>query len=127
MVGYAGVGTLSAQEKMAGRAMEAKGSLVKEVDSFHELLHPLVHDAFPNNDFGAIRKALPALISSARSLAKAKLPKTMATKRDAYRRESKMLMKQLKELDGKKMPEEQFGKLFSKMHDTFENIMELVR
>jgi len=116
-----------AQEKKAEHKMEAKGSMVKEVDSFHELLHPLVHDAYPKKDFGSIRKALPDLISSARSLGKAKLPKELTAKREAYRKESKKLMKQLKDLDAKKMPDEQFGKLFSEMHDTFENIMEIVR
>jgi hypothetical protein len=121
------IGTSHAQEKPKAHPMEAKGSTVKEVDSFHELLHPLVHEAYPNNDFASIRKALPGLITSAAALNKARLPKELSEKKEAYGRESKKLMKQLKQLNGKKMPDEQFGKLFAEMHDTFENIMEIVR
>ena len=121
------VSTTYAQEKAAGKSRNAKGSVVKEVDSFHELLHPIVHDAYPNNDFGSIRKAIPGLIRSARLIENAKLLKELSTKRNTYRKESKKLVRPLKDLDGEIMLDERPGRLFSEMHDTFENIMQIVR
>lgn len=124
-------GTSYAQEKTkpAEHTMEATTSLVKEVDTFHELLHPLVHDAYPNKDFAAIKKALPELITSATKMKNANLPKGLSSKRDQYKRGAKKLLAQLKELNKKKatLNDESLGKKFMEMHDTFESIMDMVR
>ena len=100
---------------------------IKELDAFHKLLHPLVHDAYPSNDYTSIRKALPDLIVAAKRITSAKLPKALLSKQKQFRRDSKKLLNQLGEMDAKKLTDEQLGKRFMKMHDTFEGIMELVQ
>jgi len=108
-------------------AMEMGG--IKELDAFHELLHPLVHDAYPQKDFAAIKEALPNLIESATTLKSAKLPQSMSGKKKAFRTESKKLVTQLTQLNKKKdtLGDEEFGKRFMNMHDTFEKLMEMTK
>lgn len=99
---------------------------VEELDHFHKLLHPLIHDAYPNKDFTAIRKALPELVKSAEKMAKSTLPEGL--EKDQYRKKAGLLVKQLKAMNKQKgkMSDEKLGTDFMKMHDTFEGIMELV-
>lgn|ERR1041385_4740919 len=106
-----------------------KASAVKELDEFHELLHPLVHEAYPNKDFEAIRKALPKLVESGMLLKKAALPKELASKKKAFTAKAKKLVKQLTELNKKKdtLSDDILGEKFMEMHDTFEELMDLTR
>ena len=100
---------------------------VKELDAFHELLHPLVHEAYPNKDFSTIRKAIPDLIAAAKKLKNASLPKELKTKE--FKKNSSKLLKELTALNKKKdkLTDEEFGKKFMEMHDTFESVMELMQ
>ena len=104
-----------------------KASAVKELNEFHELLHPLVHEAYPNKDFAAIKKALPELIESGTLLKKATLPKELVSKKKAFMTEAKKLMKQLTEMNRKKdtISDEALGKKFMEMHTTFEKMMDM--
>jgi len=47
---------------------------VKEVDSFHEILMPLWHEAVPKQDYAAIKAAMPELIVRTETVIKAQLP-----------------------------------------------------
>jgi hypothetical protein len=102
---------------------------VPELDKFHEILHPLVHDAYPNNDFAAIKKALPKLVKSATAMTKVSLPKELAASRADYKKASKKLVQQLRSLEKSKtrLADKEFGEQFMEMHDTFEGIMGMVR
>jgi hypothetical protein len=106
-----------------------KGSGIQELDAFHALLHPLVHEAYPKNDFAAIKDALPKLIESAAALKGATLPEPLSGKNKAFRAESKKLATQLAQLSKKRdtLSDDEFGKRFMKMHDTFEKLMELTK
>lgn len=128
------ISSLNAQEKMEKadeqkHEHEIKPTTVKELDEFHDLLHPLVHDAYPNNDFTAIKKAMPDLIEEATELKKATLPKEFSAKKSAFRKEAKKLLKQLQELKKKEktFSDETYGKKFMEMHDTFEKMMEMMK
>jgi hypothetical protein len=48
---------------------------IKEIDDFHEVLRPLWHEAVPNQDYEAIKAAIPDLKKLADALMKAELPK----------------------------------------------------
>jgi hypothetical protein len=48
---------------------------IKEIDDFHEVLRPLWHEAVPNQDYEAIKAAIPDLKKLADALVKAELPK----------------------------------------------------
>ncbi len=102
---------------------------VAEVDDFHKVLHPLVHEAYPNKDFNAIRAGIPDLLAAANTMAKAVLPSDLAPKQKEYKNEVRRLVKQLKEMDKKKgkLSDDELGKKFMAMHDTFEKIMEIVQ
>jgi len=121
---------LLAQEKSdtsAKHEHEEMGT-VKEVDAFHELLHPLVHESYPKNDFATIRKAIPELLKSGKAMKSAKLPAELAAKKDAYAKISKKLVQELTDLNKKKdkLSDKEFGSKFMDMHDTFESIVDLV-
>ena len=122
---------LYAQEEKATTEQkhEMEKTSVKELTTFHELLHPLVHEAYPAKDYGTIRKAIPDLIKSAAKIRTAKLPKEMKDKKKEFAGESKKLLKELKALDKKqnKLSDEQFAEQFMDMHDTFEKLMEITR
>ena len=103
---------------------------MKEINEFHELLHPLVHEAFPRNDMESIRKGLPGLIAAASAMKNASartFPQEARSKRQKYERETKRLVKQLTDMNKKKksLADEEFGAKFMQMHDTFEGIMKL--
>ena len=118
-----------AQETMdaAKKSHGSETMSVKELDAFHELLHPLVHEAYPNKDFSTIRKAIPDLIAAAKKLKIASLPEEL--KKKEFKKNSSKLLKELTALNKKKekLTNEEFGKKFMEMHDTFENIMELMQ
>ena len=121
---------LLAQEKSdtsAKHEHEEMGT-VKEVDAFHELLHPLVHESYPKNDFATIRKAIPKLLKSGKAIKSAKLPAELAGKKDAYAKYSKKLVNQLTDLNKKKdkLSDKDFRSKFMEMHDTFESIVDIV-
>ncbi len=102
---------------------------VPEVDEFHKVLHPLVHDALPNKDYAAIREGLPALIESATKMSQAQLPEDLASKQKKYTKEAKKMLKQLRDMDRRKskISDEALDKRFRAMHDTFEKIMGMVQ
>ncbi|HUN67028.1 MAG TPA: hypothetical protein VMW43_13125 [Bacteroidota bacterium] len=102
---------------------------VEEVDAFHRILHPLVHDAYPAHDFGAIRDRLPKLLEAAEVMRGARLPGELSGKQHAYRKLTGKLYNQLKSLEKRKnrLKDEKFGVLFMEMHDTFEKINDLVK
>ncbi len=120
---YAQDSTSATQEKK----MEMKPAGVKELNAFHVLLHPLVHDAMPNKDYATVKDALPKLIESAQTLLKAQLPKTIGPKKKTFRTETKKLLTQLTQLNRKKaeLSDEQFEKNFAAMHETFEELMQM--
>ena len=118
-----------AQETMdaAKKSHGSDATSVKELDAFHELLHPLVHEAYPNKDYSTIRKAIPDLVTAAKKLKNASLPTELNKKE--FKKNSSKLLKELTALNKKKdkLTDEEFGKKFMEMHDTFESIMELTQ
>lgn len=116
-----------AQEKSSSseHTKETKSIVAKKLDEFHELLHPLVHEAYPKKDFAAIRKGLPGLVTAGIAVKKASLPKEMATKKNDFNKTSKKLVRQLTDLNKNKtkLSDEKFGEMFMEMHDTFEELM----
>jgi hypothetical protein len=102
---------------------------VAEVDAFHKILHPFMHEAFPAKDFAKIREGLPALIEAAETMRAAQLPEELKSNQKQYRKLADKLLKQLKSMDKGKdtMKDVKFGKKFEEMHSTFEKINELVK
>jgi hypothetical protein len=107
-----------------GGAEEEHGGSVKELDAFHESLHPLVHEMLPKKDYSGIRAKLPDLLKSARAVAEAKLPERLASRQEAYTTLGNRLVKQVTTLR-KTRDIVAFEKLFNDMHMTFEKLVDL--
>ena len=103
---------------------EGKHVSVKELDAFHESIHPLVHELMPEKDFKGVRAKLPDLLKSAKAVSATKLPKALAAKQEAYAALGKQLVKQVTTLQ-KTKDNVAFEKLFDEMHMTFEEMMEM--
>jgi hypothetical protein len=116
------------KQKVTDTSSAIRPGSVKEIDQFHTLLYPLIHNAYPNKDFASIRKGLPGLVKAAETMAKAKLPAKKSIKKPEYKKETGKLIKLLKTMNkGKEqMSDEQLGKKFMEMHDMFEGIMEMM-
>lgn len=102
---------------------------MKELTEFHEVLHPLVHDAMPKGDLDAVRSKLDILSKRAVKIQKAGIPKEFASRSKEFDRLSAQLTKQVNELKGLKKKEdtEAFTKTFDAMHETYEELAGLVR
>jgi len=102
---------------------------LKELDDFHEMLHPLVHEAYPSKDYAAIRSAMPGLLKEGKKVAKAKLPKEFSGHKKEFTKHSRTLVAQLQALvkKNKTLTDEQYGEQFMEMHETFEAIADLLR
>ena len=122
---------LVAQEKAEDSRKEAKPHefALKELDIFHEALHPLVHEALPNKDYTAIRAGLEDLLTKAKAIEKARLPRKFASRRKEFQKQSKLLVSQLADMNEvkDKVDGDTLGKKFNDMHETFETLVELVR
>ena len=102
---------------------------IREMAVFHHILHPLVHDALPKGDFGAIREKLDTLLAEANAIHKAKLPKKFAGRKEEFDNGSKKLVSQLTDMVAMKdiVDEATMEKLFNDMHESFESLAELLR
>jgi hypothetical protein len=101
---------------------------IKELDSFHDVLHPLVHDALPEKDYEAIRSQLDKLLEYATAIDEASLPEEYAPKNKEFKNLSKLLVSQINELQqlGEKSNEETFEAKFEEMHETFETLAHML-
>ena len=104
-------------------------SVVKEVQAFHKVLHPLVHDALPDGDFGTIRKNLEKLLEEANAIQEAQVPKKLAGRQKEVEDTAEKLVSELKDLVSTKdiVDDATLEKLFNDMHETFEQLAEIVK
>jgi hypothetical protein len=118
-----------AQPKSSNPAADEHAVPVKELNEFHDALHPLVHDSMPKGDLNAVRAKLDLLQKRAVAVQKAPIPKEFASRSKEYDRLSAQLTKQVNELKALKRPEdrEAFTKTFDAMHETYEELAGLVR
>lgn len=118
-----------AQPKSSNPAADEHAVPVKELNEFHEVLHPLVHDSMPKGDLDAVRSKLDLLHKRAVDVQKARIPKEFASRTKEYDRLSAQLTKQVNELKALKKPgdKEAFTTTFDAMHETYEELAGLVR
>ena len=128
LVATSGVLSTAQDQKQEGKKSEPAFAL-KEMNVFHKILHPLVHDALPNNDFAAIRSKLDTLLAEAKALQQAKLPKKFAGRKDEFDKQSAELVSQLTDLVSMKdiVDDATLEKLFNDMHESFESLGEILR
>jgi len=96
---------------------------VREYNVFHDLLHPLEHEALPAKDFQRIRTEAPELVRRGEAIVRVGVPNGTAEKyRHDFRKELKKFKSALGKLkkDVKRGTDSQLAESFSAVHDLFE-------
>jgi len=96
---------------------------VKEYNIFHDLLHPLEHEALPSKDFQRIRSNASELVKRGKAIVRVGVPKgTAQTNLEEFRKELKKFKSALDRLskDAKSGTDAQLETSFSAVHDSFE-------
>lgn len=118
--------SFASQKKHDGSHQEAKHHFAaKEFEVFHDVLHPLQHEALPRNDFALIRTKAAELVSAGEAILKLSLPKgakiSNAVKPE-MRRFGTALAKFKK--DAAAGTDAQLRESYVAVHDTFEKLAE---
>ena len=96
---------------------------VREYNVFHDLLHPLEHEALPAKDFQRIRTNAADLARRGDAIVRVGMPKATAERyREDFRKELKKFKSALGKLrkDAKRGTDAQLEASFSAVHDSFE-------
>lgn len=105
------------------------GFSVKQYEEFHEVLHPLEHEALPKNDFRRIRAKSSVLVKHGRAIVKYGVPEGMP---DEQRGEFK---KELEKFDNaltqfraraRRGTNSQLKASYSAVHDSFEMLASML-
>lgn len=96
---------------------------VKEYDDFHDVLHPLEHEALPKNDFATIRARASELVSLGQAITKLGVPAGVkAQNREEFKKELKKFKEALTKFQkaSKSGSDEQLKTTYTAVHDLFE-------
>lgn len=127
---FAGTTSVPAQEQMKHDEKKSGHKFaLKELKVFHDVLHPLFHDALPRGDFSTIRSKLHELHKDAVAIQKAKLPKKLAGRQKEFDNKSAVLVSLLGDMVSMKdiVDDATIEKMFNDMHEAFEGLAELMK
>lgn len=99
------------------------GFSLRQYEDFHDVLHPLQHEALPHKDFKLIRAKAPLLSRRGRALVKLGVPKkTSDENRVEFKTELKKFKKALDRFssDARHGTDLQLEASYSAVHDSFE-------
>lgn len=102
---------------------------VKEYGEFHDVLHPLQHEALPAKDYQKIRANAGELVKRGQAMVRVGVPKGTAEKDvEEFRRELKKFNDALGKFrqDSKQGTDQQLEVSFSAVHDSFEMLVGLL-
>ena len=105
------------------------GFNVKQYDYFHDVLHPLQHEALPKKDFQRIRAKATLLSKRGRAILKLGVPRrTSAENRVEFKNELKKFKEALDKFasDAKRGTDVQLETSYSAVHDSFEMLAALL-
>jgi hypothetical protein len=69
---------------LLAQAPQEPSTTVPVLDSFHEVIMPMWHEAYPNKDYAALRKLAPEVEAGVAKIASAKLPGILREKEAAW-------------------------------------------
>ena len=104
---------------------ESGGS--QQFHSFHEVLHPLMHEALPQKDFKTMRARAGELVRRGRAIVKTGVPQGVKDEA-AFRKGLKSFDAELaafRKAAGRK-DDAQLEKTFNAVHDTFEMLADML-
>ena len=124
ITGIAMVGLLSL---VVSYAMAAEHFSVKEYNEFHEVLHPLQHDALPNKDFKTIRARATELVTLGEAIVKLDVPPGVADSAE-FAKELRTFKTALDTFrsDAAGAPDAQLETSYLAVHDSFEILAEML-
>ena len=101
------------------------GFSVKQYEAFHDVLHPLEHEALPKNDFRTIRAKSAQLVSRGNAIIRLGVPRAISTDQRAefkagLRKFSQALVKF--RIDARRGTDDQLKVSYSAVHDSFETL-----
>ena len=97
-----------------------------QFDRFHDILHPLQHEALPNNDFRTIRARAGDLYNAGRAILRLSVPRS-ATNAAELRRKRAEFSRALSvyRRDARRASDAQLRASYERVHDTFEELAHL--
>ena len=99
---------------------------VREYNEFHDVLHPLEHEALPSKDFGRIRTNAAEFVKRGKAIVRLGVPKNTAPGHvQAFRAELKKFKSALDSFkkDARDGTDSQLENSFSAVHDSFEMLV----
>lgn len=120
---FSGTASLWAVRAVTGHGAADHGFSVKEYEDFHHVLHPLQHEALPNNDFKTIRAKAPELVKLGEAIMNLGVPRTVEAKHTSDFKEwlgrFRAALSEFKR-DARDGTDEQLRESYSAVHDSFE-------
>ena len=108
---------------LTNRAEADEHFSVKEYNQFHEVLHPLQHEALPSKDFQRIRANAGKLVKRGQAIIRVGVPKGTASKhQQEFRQELKKFRNALDKFNrhARTGDDAKLETSFSEVHDSFE-------
>jgi hypothetical protein len=105
------------------------GISVKQYEAFHDVLHPLQHEALPKNDFRQIRAKSALLVNRGNAIIRLGVPRRLSKERNPeFRAGLKEFSKALVKFrtDARRGTDEQLKASYSAVHDSFERLADLL-
>jgi hypothetical protein len=102
---------------------------IKEYEAFHEVLHPLEHEALPKKDYESIRTKADELVSRGNAIVNLGVPYRMADeKKEPFERELQTFGSHLKAFatNAKEGSDQQLRESFDAVHDSFELLVSML-
>lgn len=107
----------------ATNAAPQHGFSFKEYEKFHDVLHPLEHDALPKKDYRRIRSQASLLVKRGKAIVKLGVPSgTSEDKKEEFAKELDSFRKALAKFkaDARTGTNSKLKASYSAVHDTFE-------
>jgi hypothetical protein len=105
------------------------GFSLPEYNQFHDVLHPLEHEALPKNDYGTIRAKAGQLVFRGRSIVKLGVPAGMKDEqKEEFAKELKKFDHSLNKfrVDARRSSNTKLRRSYSAVHDSFEILVAMV-
>ena len=102
---------------------------VRQFDAFHDVLHPLQHEALPNKDFQRIRNESASLHKRGRAIVLMGVPRNLTEEnKKAYRLELQKFGSALTRFRNEALrgSDAQLEKTFTAVHDSFEMLASML-
>lgn len=110
-------------------ATTQRGFSVKQYEEFHEVLHPLEHEALPKKDFRRIRAKSSLLVKHGREIVKYGVPAGTTGERQAeFKKELDKFNSALTKFraDARRGSNDQLKTSYSAVHDSFEMLASML-